>query len=133
MKTEHSGAKPVEDNTNTKTATSFPMDKAKRQMKTVPFQKPNSKAKFPTNTILVEKQRASGTTRFFVYDGRTLVETRSYPSTTNRTAHYEILNELRDEYPGFDVQSGTWNPVRKRTDGENNLTFNLPIKLVEET
>jgi hypothetical protein len=86
---------------------------------------------FPENTILKEKLYGPGTTKFYVHDGRTLVETRSYPSVNNRTAEYRITSQLRDKYPDFDVRSNTWNPIRHRVYGENYTTVNLPAKFVE--
>lgn len=86
---------------------------------------------FPEDTILKETNHAAVNVKFYVYDGRTLVDIRSYPSTTNRTAHYRILNELRDEYPDFDVKSNVWNPIRHRVRGENYTTVDLPAKFVE--
>jgi hypothetical protein len=100
-------------------------------MKEVSFEYPNDNAEFPEDAILVEKNYASGETCYFVYEGRVLREVDRYPSTQNRTAHYDILNRLRDKYPGFEIKSQTWNPIRKRTEG-NNLTFNPPVRLVVE-
>lgn len=121
---------PVEDNTNTKTTDSFSTKKARRQkMNTIQYESRGQK--FPEDTILKEKNYAAGNVKFYVYDGRTLVEVRSYPSVNNRTAEHRIMNELREEYPSFDVRSNVWNPIRHRIHGDNYTTTDLPAKFVE--
>lgn len=99
-------------------------------MNQIQFENPRNQP-FPEDTILKEQIYGPGTTKFYVYDGRTLVETRSYPSVDNRTATYRITRQLQDKYPDFDVQSNTWNPIRHRVYGENYTTTDLPVMFVE--
>ena len=99
-------------------------------MNRIPFENPFGR-RFPEDTILKERDHAGGSVKFYAYDGRTLVETRSYPAASNRTAEHRILNELREDYPDFDVKSGVWNPIRHRTEGNNYTSTDLPAKLVE--
>ncbi len=132
MKAEPFGAAPVKDCTDMKTETSSHLAKTTvPKMNEIPFENPGD-MEFPEDTILKEVDHGRNSARFYVFDGRTLVDVRKYPSSKNRTAHYRLLNKLREEYSGFDVRSGTWNPVRYRTRGDNYKSVKTPAKLVEE-
>jgi len=133
VKAEPFAALGVKDYTDTKTETSYPLAKAMNQkMNEIPFENPGD-MEFPEDTILKEVDHGRNSARFYVFDGRTLVDVRKYPSSKNRTAHYRLLNKLREEYSGFDVRSGTWNPVRYRTRGDNYKSVKTPAKLVEQS
>lgn len=132
MKAELFAVLGVKNYTDTKTETSSHLTKTiASKMNEIPFENPGD-MEFPEDTILKEVDHGRNSARFYVFDGRTLVDVRKYPSSKNRTAHYRLLNELRDEYSGFDVKSGTWNPVRYRTKGDNYKSVKTPAKLVEE-
>lgn len=99
-------------------------------MNEIPFENPYDQP-FPEDTILKEVNHGRDNVKFYVFEGRTLVDIRSYPSANNRTAHYRLMNKIREEYPDLDVQSGTWNPIRYRTEGNNYTSAKVPSKLVE--
>jgi hypothetical protein len=108
----------------------FANSQIQNSMNQIPY-KNLSNNPFPENTILKEKNYVAGNVTFYVYDGRTLIEKKHYPSVNNRTAEYRILHDLQDEYPDFKVRSDTWNPIRYRVHEDNYTSISLPAKLVE--
>jgi len=132
MKTEHSGATPVEDSTNTKTKVSFPTGKAKRRkMNQIPYYHRGNYTEFPEDTIIKEKDHAGGHTTYYVFVGRTLVRTKR---THMNSPHYSLARRLKEQY-GQDLAGPKhhWNPLDHRIDDYTGDKYSVdtPAEFVE--